>query len=203
MALSVARKQRALANLAAGGGEQTCAQFAARIDKLVRGLEGPMPRAAVEKGALEAKKALLKTLTRAVPSRRLRNVGGARLNVRYDVKGERNPTALVQAIGPWQIVEEDIKPHTILPHSVGRAKGRSKVARRQAKQDLYNALFGGVGGFAGQRPLKTPYGPRFRVNHPGTRGKHPWRDGVAAAQRSVPKVMAAQVVADVESVLRG
>lgn len=124
---------------------------------------------------------------------RLKNVGksGARLNVRYDLKGLENKnaaTAIVKAVGPFQLIERDTKAHSIMPRGVGRAQGRTKAARRQAKQDLYDALFGGRVG-SNVKPLRTPYGPRYRVDHPGTKGRHPFEKGVNAALPEVRKIM--------------
>jgi len=110
----------------------------------------------------------------------------AKVGARYDVKGASHPVALIRATGPLHILESDTDAHPILPKGVGRAKGRTKVARRQAKQDLYNALFGGSVG-SGATPLRTPYGPRYRVNHPGTTGKKTWSRGIAKAIPHVPK----------------
>lgn len=47
----------------------------------------------------------------------LRGVGrkGARIGVRFDVKGTGNPTALVRATGPFHLLERDTKPHEITP----------------------------------------------------------------------------------------
>jgi hypothetical protein len=109
---------------------------------------------------------------------------GAKVGARYDIKGGDNPTALIRATGPLHILESDTSQHIILPGGVGRAQGRSRVARRAAKQDLYNALFGGSVG-SGATPLRTPYGPRYRVNHPGTTGKKTWS---RAIERAIPKV---------------
>lgn len=111
----------------------------------------------------------------------------ARVGARYDVKGTTNPTALIRATGPLHILESDTSPHTIMPTGVGRAKGRSKAARRAAKQSLYDALFGNTG-YAGVKPLSTPYGPKYRVNHPGTTGKRTWSRSLERAIPRVPEV---------------
>lgn len=110
----------------------------------------------------------------------------AKVGARYDVKGTENPVALIQATGPMQILEHDTKAHLILPSGVGRARGRTKAARRAAKQGLYDALFGNSYG-SDAKPLRTPYGPRMRVNHPGTTGKKTWSHGVAKAIPRVPE----------------
>lgn len=136
-------------------------------------------RTAMNKAALEAKKVLAGSISKAVPSGRLRNVGsppGARVGVKYDVKGTKNPTALVRAIGPLHLVENPIRPHLIIPKKTGRgAKGRG--SRRQNQQALYDALFGSK--YAGVKPMRTPYGPRYRVSHPGvSTPTRPWAKGM-------------------------
>lgn len=48
---------------------------------------------------------------------RLRGVGkkGAKIGVRFDVKGTQNPTALVRATGPFHLLERDTRAHDITP----------------------------------------------------------------------------------------
>lgn len=129
--------------------------------------------------------------------------GGAKIGVRYDVKGSGNPTALLRATGPVQLVERDTSPHTILPRSIGRAQGRSKAARRAAKQDLYSALFGSSVG-AGATPLKIGSDRfAFRVSHPGTTGKHPFEKGVDRATPAAQKILARACTKSLAEVFRG
>lgn len=102
-------------------------------------------RKAIEASALAAKTALL-----AAPGapKFLRGVGrkGARVGVRYDVKGVGNPTALVRWFGPAHLVNNPTKAHTIAPRGRTRRRGNAMA-------------------------LNTPDGPRAKANHPGTRGK--------------------------------
>lgn len=96
--------------------------------------------------------------------------GGAKVGARFDVKGTQNPSALIRATGPLHLLDNPTSPHVIVPRSL--RKGRS----RSSRGDFYNALFGGGSGFGSAKPLRTPYGPRMRVQHPGTRGKRTfWR----------------------------
>lgn len=189
MPLSLARKQSILGT---GSSRKSLSDFA--IDLAV--LPGMIEQATVE---ATSKAALIVTnsardqiRTASGGDNVLSHVGkrGSRVGARFDVKGTHNPTALVRAFGPLQLIERDTKPHTILPAGVGRATGRSKGARRAAKQELFNALFGGSFSARGSKavPLRTPYGPRYRVQHPGTTGKHPFEKGVTAVQHKVPKV---------------
>jgi hypothetical protein len=119
---------------------------------------------------------------------------GAKIGVRYTIRGTRNPTALVFATGPFHLIERDTKPHVIIGYSIGRlgkGKGsRSKAARHAAKQDLYNALFGGQGGrmqIGGDEWRTGPF------NHPGSTGKHPFERGVNAARPNVQRIYRSMV----------
>lgn len=88
--------------------------------------------------------------------------GGTRVGARYDVKGTDNPTALIRATGPLHLVENPTSPHVIPKQGATRGRGRNKRARVVVVNGRVFA----------------------RVNHPGTRGKQPWRKGVTAG---VPK----------------
>lgn len=117
---------------------------------------------------------------------RLSNVGrGARVGARYDVRGTQNPTALVYATGPLHLLDNPTRPHQITPKV---KKGRSRASRAA----FYNAIFGGEGGFGSARPLRTPYGPRYRVQHPGTKGKRTWQRSIDRAEPFLPKIFAEQ-----------
>lgn len=119
-------------------------QFAGKIERLATA----MPRAmtvGVETVAYEFKKTAL-----AAAPRRLSNVGrkGAKLSVVYTVFGKNTPEvrAEIRAVPPglWSMVESGTRPHKI-------------PKRRNAKVLKFSD-----GGFARE------------VQHPGTRGKHPW-----------------------------
>lgn len=86
---------------------------------------------------------------------------GAKVSVRYDVL-TRGQAAIVYARGPFHLVERDTKPHEIRPKRRGRR---------------------------GKRALTTPYGPRARVEHPGTKGRHPFEHGVDIARPAVTRIV--------------
>lgn len=117
-----------------------------------------IPNEAVGAAALHVKRSVL-----AVAPARLRGVGkrGAKLGVTYRVRNAvatGEAYALVRAQGPWQLVEHRTSPHTI------PKQGRSK-RRRVA--------------------VVPGYGPRSRIEHPGTKPSRPWAKGVAAATPTV------------------
>lgn len=73
-------------------------------------------RIAVTKAAAVMKETHVTGLRADAPSMRLRNVGkkGAKLGVRYKVKGgASDPSATVEATGPWQILNNPAKAHEI------------------------------------------------------------------------------------------
>jgi hypothetical protein len=55
---------------------------------------------------------------------RLSGVGkrGARVGAKYDVKGTVNPSALIVATGPMQLLEHPTRPHGIQPRTRGKKK---------------------------------------------------------------------------------
>lgn len=53
---------------------------------------------------------------------------GAKVGVRYDVRGTVNATALIRATGPAQLVERDVKPHFVFPR-----KARAEGVRQRTK----------------------------------------------------------------------
>ena len=99
---------------------------------------------------------------------RLSGVGrsGARVGARFDIKGVANPVALIRATGPMQLLERGARPHPIVVRGAPGGRRRSR----------------------GARALRTPYGPRRSVSHPGAPAKHTWSHAVDAAVGDVPKI---------------
>lgn len=93
---------------------------------------------------------------------RLRGVGkkGAKIGVRYDIKGTGNPTALVRATGPFHLIERDTRPHDVSP------KGKRKAIN-----------IPGIGPKA------------YATRAGGSKGRHPWEKGVNRALPIIPRVM--------------
>lgn len=107
---------------------------------------------------------------------RLSNVGanGAALGVKTSVTTKENASLVTfKASGPWQLVEYPIKPHVIASKRyTGPRKGRGeRVAAGHRKLRA---------GYVGHdlAAIRTPYGPRMYVNHPGVKvPKRPWSKG--------------------------
>lgn len=137
-------------------------ELAAKLTRFGRGMP-PATREGVRIGALLVATSIRRELQRAAPSGRLSGVGrrGARLSVGFDPpKSDTNPTALVRARGPWQLIENPTRPHEIVPKRRRRTRNRRPA-------------------------VLTPQGPRTRIMHPGTRGKHPWERGVRSSEHLV------------------
>lgn len=138
----------------------TVAGFVAKTNKMVGEL-GRLETNTVKIAALVVKTSVLGQLQVAgVKDGRLRGVGrnGAKVGVSYTVTGT---TARVRATGPFPLIESDTKAHRI-------PRERGKRARKRY------AVIPGVG-------------VRAFADHPGTKGKHPWKKGVAAAQPAAEK----------------
>lgn len=144
----------------------TLAGFVAKTERMVGEL-GKLEAATVTVAALAVKTSVLAQLQAAgVDNGRLRGVGkkGAPVGVSVAVTGH---TAIVAATGKaFVLIESDTKAHRI-------PRERGPRARRRY------AVIPGVG-------------VRAFANHPGTKGKHPWEKGVAAA---IPLAAKAQQVA--------
>ncbi len=163
------------------------------IASRMRKLSGEFSRfqpEAVKRGSLDIKRAVEHELRRAVGAdMRMSGVGNAKLGVRFDLKGTRNPTSLIRAVGPWQLIERDTKPRTIFVRAgrTARTRGRgsgaaNRAARRQDVQNRLDQAFGGVGAYRfGTLRFQGRSGLAFRrvVRHPGTKGKAPFAKGLA------------------------
>jgi hypothetical protein len=90
---------------------------------------------------------------------------GAPIDAKADIAPDGMSFTL-RAIGPWQFVEGDTRPHA-MPGS-----------RRRTKKDRRGRPL----------PYRTPYGARSKVMHPGTRGKRIWRQSYGELRRRYPRV---------------
>ena len=161
-------------------------------------------RSAVAAALLEVKGSVERERKRVTSTGRLRNVGssGARLGVRFDVKGKRNPTGMIRATGPWQLVEFDTQRHFIVAKGLGFKSTRASRGER-ARSAGSAATFGGqargvFGGFdrKGKKALTIGGLPRAYAAHPGTRGREPFKKGVeAGTQKAIDVVNKAHTTA--------
>lgn len=164
------------------GTSRSSAEFTRKLNDAARGIAEAAPRAARESG--RRAKTIMEAERRAATSTgRLRNVGraGARLTVRYDVRDAApgHSVAELKAGGPWQLIENAARPHII---SSRRARGS---AARRGRAGLLGPVMPGSTGGGRSAVIRTPWGARRYVRHPGTRGKRPWRKGYERTQRSL------------------
>ena len=137
------------------------AQFTAKTNRMVGEL-GRLETNTVRIAALAVKTSVLGQLQVAgVKDGKLRGVGkkGAKIGVSFNLTS--SSSALVKATGPFPLIESDTKAHRI-PRERGK-RGRKRYA-----------VIPGVG-------------VRAFADHPGTKGKHPWRKGVIAAKPGAAK----------------
>lgn len=157
----------------------------------------------VDQGALTGKEIIIAQAASRGVSLNSRIAGG-KWGVRYDTKGFNNPTSLLRITGPFHLVESDTKPH-IIHRKIGRGTARGRGSRRLNRQSTYEALFGAGGvtdGFGG--PALKFNGSVYRkvVRHPGTKGKHIFRDSKKKIGKAVPIVMSQRIVGGWRSALR-
>lgn len=139
-------------------------------------------KTAVERTALKIKRAAEVERNRAVGSDgRMSNVGrsGARLGVRYDLRAGQNPSAVVRATGPWQLVENNTRSHLVTSRYARGTRARRSRAGLFGPQQP-GALRGGR-----RAVILTPWGYRRYARHPGTRGKRPWKNSLERSTRNL------------------
>lgn len=116
---------------------------------------------------------------------RLSQVGrnGAKLGVNYKIIGKGlDASARIRATGPWHLVEYRLGPHVITSKRAGGSR------RSRARRFEEGAAGEGIGG-GRHAMLRTPYGPRPFVIHPGTsHPAKPWTRAVPIVSRTTPVV---------------
>lgn len=121
------------------------------------------------------------------------NPQASKLRVGYDIVGEKRPTALIVARGPWGLIEYGSPKHQIIPR-LERIAGRG-AARQRRQRDL-DIAFGAQGAFTNVSPLSPRAGagkPVYKVRHPGTKGKAPFKRGVDLARPEATKKLRANL----------
>ena len=105
-----------------------------------------------------------------------------KVGVRFDVKGDYTPTALLTAYGPMGLLQYGAFKHEIRAKNQALASMRRGAKKQRAVQQReLNITFGARGAFSGSLPMRTPYGPRYRVQHPGAKPKKTFTRGVDKA----------------------
>lgn len=103
-------------------------------------------------------------------------------------KAGTNPGTFVSATGPWQIINNPSVSHIISPAGLERVvlAGPTLDGRRLRSKSGRDTAKGRVGRAT---VLRTPYGPRRWVRHPGTKGKQSWQKALAKTEAEAPAIL--------------
>lgn len=83
--------------------------------------------------------------------------------------------------GQFLIVEAGADPHRVAAKGV-KFTGKGAVAKRKAQAAARES--GARGAFSGAKPLRTPWGPRYRLTRPvSSPAKRTWTKGVEAGRQ--------------------
>ncbi len=113
-----------------------------------------------------------------------------RLRLRWDVRGNNNPTSLITAQGPWGLLENGADKHSIIPRINVRARQKG-MTKQQKRRDNAAIAFRGRGSFSGVKPLgniSKGFGPVYSAQHPGTKPKRTFSLGLAQATPTASKI---------------
>lgn len=181
------------------GTSRTPKELARKLDRWADGI-ARQNRTAVEQAALAVKETTVPLIRQATGGdMRLSGVGrkgGAKIGVRYDVKGNERAVAIVKATGPAHLAERDVKPHVVVSRYAPKKFGRSR-ARRGASANAaaaFNALAGrggASGGFGWNRRAVIRFGnvvARYAINSGGSKGRKPYERGFSRGAEIAPKV---------------
>jgi len=149
------------------------------VARMAAVLPGALERAqlqGVQQSALFVTRGIRDEIRSVTGDMRLSGVGarGARVGAKYDVKGTTNPTAIISATGPLQLIERRTNPHPI-------------SNRRRSKK---KALKMADGGFAKS------------AMHPGTPAKRPFAKGVSRTADRTGVIFDEAVQGAIRAVLR-
>lgn len=189
---------------------------------LIEATEGA-PTAAVERGALIAKKVIVARLQAFVgPEQRLSGTASnAKVGVNYQLASSGASQAVVKATGPWPLFNNPAVPHLIL----ARALGTRTTAQNVTSELGARTAFGGSGrrmfqgsqremvgskkaiaegrGKRAKKAITTPAGLRAYAFHPGHAGSRTWQHGVDAARKPVADAMVQVASTALQQAMRG
>lgn len=114
-----------------------------------------------------------------------RNGKGAKVGAGFDIKGSTNPTALIRAYGPIQLIERDTAPHLIMARSRFVIRGGVRV--RQGRRSAAGRRL------RGKAALTIGGGFYASAQHPGTKGKRPFARGAERAAPLTPRLFQAEI----------
>lgn len=180
------------------GSSKTSAELVSKLRALGTATERSAHQA-VSEGALATKTIMVQAATARGLSTNSR-LAGRKWSVGYDVKGGRQPVALVRYRGPFHLFDNPTQPHFIVAKRLGQRTSRRSRGQRAQGAALVGSFglsgsgaFGGIGDRRGAKALTI--GPNFRAyaRHPGTSGAGSFSVAKIAAKHRVPRVMASSV----------
>lgn len=157
----------------------TPAQFAMKMHRAANGITDA-DRQIATLAAMIVKRSAQRELAIAAPRGRM-NVGkrGQRVGVRFDMRSD--DSVVVRMTGPAHLLERDTKGHRIPREFKGRGRSRGRNVKK--------LLIPGIG-------------VRMSADHPGTKGKEPWKKGLATALPRLPRVAGEHYFGTVRKALR-
>jgi hypothetical protein len=157
------------------------ADMGRKFDELAKLLSGRAQADIMKRLALAAKKDALTAAAADVGADlAMSNWKKARLGARFDLDGENRATVKPTPSGPWKVVDEGAAAHDVTPkRALVKGKGSRKI-----NAQIKSARFGAA---SGSHPLRTPFGPRWSVHIPHTRGHGTWGKASVKISRETPK----------------
>lgn len=196
------------------GTSRSVAEMSAKMDRAARGIDRAS-REAIETAAKETKRVTVELMAKATggdlalsgttrttgPKRSTRSTPATKGKIGVNYKVERRPAgdqALVRATGPAQLVENDVKRHVVVSryakaservNYIGR-KG-NVLAGRSSRQARNVAVMAGIGTTGDRRAVLRWGGTNYaRWTTASSKGRHPWRNGIAQMRPRIPGIVA-------------
>ena len=156
---------------------------------------GRANRTGVEAAALAVKRTTEPLVRNATGGdMRLSGVGkrGAKIGVRYTVRGTEDATAIVKATGPAQLIERDQPPHLVAskyaPRSLAKGFGRGRAGARRGLADRVGSTGAATGAGWPPRAVISFNGitVRYAIKAGGSKGRKPFKRGFAKGETLAP-----------------
>lgn len=165
---------------------RSAAELATKIGRVATAVDRGRKQTVLEMG-LAAKDEFLAGPPRVGLGRRSR-LAGAKWGAGFNIKGTRNPTALVSYRGPVHWFQGGTRPHFITPKGF-RGSRRSRGER--AAGGLGNRVSAAKVGRGANQAMRLPDGGiRRTVWHPGMRARPFFRGVKRQVEKKVPEVAA-------------
>lgn len=174
---------------------KVAARFVDRVDARIKAAVGP--------------DRVLSGTTRTTGRKRSNRGGKAAGRIQAYAKAEKAGT-LVAVRGPLQLAENDVAKHVVVSQYVKgagytrvNAKGKTVKGRSTRESRQASVLFG-LGAAGGGRRAVLHWGNNYaRYTFASSKGRHPWRDGVAEASKEIPSVHAQVQLEAIASAVKG